>query len=244
MGKRQNLMGRFTGWITGLVSSGMIVAAGCAAAETRPVVVELFTSQGCSSCPPADAFLTTLSQRDDVIALALHVDYWDYIGWKDSFAQPAFTARQKAYAKSGGRRSVYTPQMIVGGQDHVVGTHEQDATALIQRHAAVDTGVDLTVTRDGDGHFTIRAQAEPGVPGPLVVQVVRYDPKRTVDITRGENKGRTVDYSNVVTDWSIIAEWTLPEPLTLRVQHMVTGPAVVILQGKDAGPIMAAAHLR
>ena len=234
----------FTGWITGLLTSGLIAAAGFAAAETRPVVVELFTSQGCSSCPPADAFLSELSQRDDVIALALHVDYWDYIGWKDSFAQPAFTARQKAYAKSGGRRSVYTPQMIVGGQDHVIGTHEQDAAELIQKHAAVETGVNLSVTRDAGGQFTIRADAQPGVAGPIIIQLVKYDPLRTVDITRGENKGRTVDYSNVVTEWSIVGEWAVSEPLVLTLQPKSQGPAVVILQRKDAGPIMAAAHLR
>jgi hypothetical protein len=244
MGKRQYLMRPFTGWITGLLTSGLIAAAGYAAAETRPVVVELFTSQGCSSCPPADAFLSELSQRDDVIALALHVDYWDYIGWKDSFAQPAFTARQKAYAKSGGRRSVYTPQMIVGGQDHVIGTHRQDAAALIQKHATAHTGVTLSVTQDAGGQFTIKAQAEPGVAGPIIIQLVTYDPLRTVDITRGENNGRTVDYSNVVTAWSVLGEWTVSEPLVLTVQPKPQGPAVVILQRKDAGPIMAAAHLR
>lgn len=237
-------MGPFTGWITGLLTSGLIAAAGYAAAETRPVVVELFTSQGCSSCPPADAFLRELSQRDDVIALALHVDYWDYIGWKDIFAQPAFTARQKAYAKSGGRRSVYTPQMIVGGQDHVIGTHEQDAAELIQKHAAVETGVNLRVTRDSGGQFTIRAEAQPGVTGPIIVQLVRYEPLHTVEITRGENKGRTVDYSNVVTEWSVVGEWAVSEPLLLTVQPETQGSAVVILQRKDAGPIMAAAHLR
>jgi hypothetical protein len=244
MGKRQYLMRPFTGWITGLLTSGLIAAAGYAAAETRPVVVELFTSQGCSSCPPADAFLSELSQRDDVIALALHVDYWDYIGWKDSFAQPAFTARQKAYAKSGGRRSVYTPQMIVGGQDHVIGTHRQDAAALIQKHATAHTGVTLNVTRDAGGQFTIKAQAEPGVAGPILIQLVTYDPLRTVDITRGENNGRTVDYSNVVTAWSILGEWAVSEPLVLTVPPKTQGPAVVILQRKDAGAIMAAAHLR
>ncbi|MDX5400913.1 MAG: DUF1223 domain-containing protein [Rhodobacterales bacterium] len=237
-------MGRFTGWLTGALTGGLIVAAGYVAADTRPVVVELFTSQGCSSCPPADAFLQELSQRDDVIALALHVDYWDYIGWKDSFAQPAFTARQKAYAKSGGRRSVYTPQMIIGGRDHVVGTHEQDAKALIRQHAAVETGVDLTVDTAAGGKMTLRAVAQPGVTGPLVIHLVRYDPLRTVDITRGENQGKTIDYANVVTEWSAIGEWDLSSPLVLDLPSQGQGPAVVILQGKNAGPIMAAAHLR
>ncbi|MDD9706229.1 DUF1223 domain-containing protein [Seohaeicola sp. SP36] len=237
-------MGRFTTWMTGIVSSGLIATAGMVSAETRPVVVELFTSQGCSSCPPADAFLHELSKRDDVIALALHVDYWDYIGWKDSFAQPAFTQRQKAYAKSGGRRSVYTPQMIIGGQDHVVGTHEEDAGALIKRHAAVQTGVSVTADRDGAGMVTIRAEAQDGVPGPLVVYIVGYSPSQRVEITRGENAGRTVDYANVVTDWVTVGEWDLSAPLMLQAQSDREKPAVVILQHNGTGPIMAAAHLR
>ena len=236
-------MGRFTGWMTGAMAGGLIAVAGLASAETRPVVVELFTSQGCSSCPPADAFLHELSKREDVIALALHVDYWDYIGWKDSFAQPAFTARQKAYAKSGGRRSVYTPQMIVAGQDHVVGTHQEDATTLIQRHAAVDTGVDITLDRDAAGVLTIRAVADAGVQGPMIVQLVRYAPVQTVEITRGENAGRVVDYANVVTDWATIGEWDLAAPLVLQTRTDGDAPSVVILQRAGAGPIMAAARL-
>ena len=97
-------------------------------AEDAPVVVELFTSQGCSSCPPADELLREMSKRPDVIALAFHVDYWDYIGWKDEFAHPGFTKRQKAYAKAAGERMVYTPQMIVHGVVRVVG-HEPEALA-------------------------------------------------------------------------------------------------------------------
>lgn len=237
-------MGRFTGWIRGFLSGGLIAAASLAAADTKPVVVELFTSQGCSSCPPADAFMQELSQRDDVIALALHVDYWDYIGWKDIFAQPAFTARQKAYAESGGRRSVYTPQMIVGGLDHVIGTHKQDVSALIQQHAAADTGVDMSAVRDAAGQVIIRAEADAGITGPLVIYLVRYDPHRRVDITRGENQGRTVDYANVVTDWTAMGEWDLASPLQFEMQAQGELPVVVILQRKGAGQIMAAAHLR
>jgi hypothetical protein len=213
-------------------------------ADTRPVVVELFTSQGCSSCPPADAFLKELSKRDDVIALALHVDYWDYIGWKDSFAQPAFTERQKAYAETGGRRSVYTPQMIIGGQEHLVGTHEKDAGVLIAQHAAAETGVNVSAVRDQAGQITITAEARAGVPGPLVIYLVRYEPRQTVEISRGENAGRTVDYANVVTDWTALGEWDLSTPLMFQTKSQGDRPAVVILQRKGTGPIMAAAHLR
>jgi len=238
------LMGRFTGCIRACLAGSFIAAASFAMADTRPVVVELFTSQGCSSCPPADAFLKKLSKRDDVIALALHVDYWDYIGWKDSFAQPAFTQRQKAYAESGGRRSVYTPQMIIGGQEHLVGTHEKDASALIARHAAADTGVTLSAVRDQAGQITITGEARAGVAGPLVIYLVRYEPHQTVDISRGENAGRTVDYANVVTDWTALGEWDLSSPLMVQMKAQGDRPAVVILQRKNAGPILAAAHLR
>lgn len=233
-----------TGWIKGLLSGGFIAVAGMAMADTRPVVVELFTSQGCSSCPPADEFMHRLSAREDVIALALHVDYWDYIGWKDSFAQPAFTDRQKAYAKAGARRSVYTPQMIVGGLDHVVGTHEDDAMALIARHAAVDHGVAVQAQRNASGQITINAQAAAGVNGPLVIHLVHYAPLQRVDITRGENAGRSVDYANVVTMWRSLGEWDPSVPLEMQAVSETAEPGVVILQRGGTGPILAAAHLR
>ena len=237
-------MAQVRAWITGWLSGGLMAVAGIAAAESRPVVVELFTSQGCSSCPPADAFLHELSQRDDVIALALHVDYWDYIGWKDIFAQPAFTKRQKAYAKAGGRRSVYTPQMIIGGQDHVVGTHEENASALIQQHAAAERGVTLRAEKDSTGMVTVRAEAQDGVNGQLVVYLVRYIPRKEVEITRGENAGQTIAYTNIVTDWSAVGEWDLSAPLMLQSPAQGDAPAVVLLQQKGAGAIMAAAQIR
>ena len=111
-----------------------VAAAPLARAQGSPVVVELFTSQGCSSCPPADALLRKLAEEEDVIALALHVDYWDYLGWKDSFATPKFTARQRAYAKKARSRSIYTPQMVVQGEDRVVGNDAEMVLARISEH--------------------------------------------------------------------------------------------------------------
>ena len=111
--------------------AALLVAASLAPAavaqQAGPVVLELYTSQGCSSCPPADALFAHLAQRDDVIALALHVDYWDYLGWKDAFARPRHTARQKAYAKAARSRTIFTPEMIVQGEDRVKG---HDAAAI------------------------------------------------------------------------------------------------------------------
>src|SRR6056297_1175836 len=117
--------------------AALVVMVSSAMAQERPVVVELFTSQGCSSCPPADAYLHKLAAREDVIALALHVDYWDYIGWKDSFGKAAWSDRQHGYAKAAGRGMVYTPQMIINGTDHVVGNRPKDVEYLIDRHSAL-----------------------------------------------------------------------------------------------------------
>ena len=122
----------------------LVFAATSVSSQDRPVVVvELFTSQGCSSCPPADALLERLSGRNDVIALSLHVDYWDYIGWKDKFASLAHTKRQQAYARAGGRRSVYTPQMIVNGLDDVAGTAPMDVVDMIDRHSRRQPVIEL-----------------------------------------------------------------------------------------------------
>ena len=195
-------MVRLAGFFTGL---WLAVLAGVVAAETRPVVVELYTSQGCSSCPPADALLHKLAKRDDVIALALHVDYWDYIGWKDAFASPQNTARQKNFARVAGRRSVYTPQMIIAGQDHVVGSHPMDVADLIRLHAARDQDVDLQLSRSGET-LAIRVESR-GRVGKAVVQLVRYDPAAKVKITRGENAGKTLTYSNIVTEWRELGNW-------------------------------------
>lgn len=232
-------MRRLTTWL----AAAWLLVAGPALAGENPVVIELYTSQGCSSCPPADEFLTTLAPRDDVIALALHVDYWDYIGWKDEFASPHYTARQKAYAMAAGRRSVYTPQVIVGGQQHVVGNHPKDVTDLIAKHAAKQQTIALDLDRKGN-QLEIRATATQQHPEPLLVQLVRYRPSARVEIRKGENAGRTMIYSNIVTEWKIVGEWDTSTPL--RAGGPITGdaPVVVIVQRKGPGEILGAARLR
>jgi len=221
----------------------MVAAPGAQAGEDRRVVVELFTSQGCSSCPPADALLRELAERDDVVALALHVDYWDYIGWKDSFASPAFTARQKAYAYAHGKHMVYTPQMVIGGEHEVVGTKEMKIADLIATQRAQTPEVALAVTRH-DGQLTISAQAPEPVKGKLLVQVVRYLPRETVEVRSGENAGRDLDYSNIVTDWRIAGEWDTAAPLTMEMPIEGSLPVVVLLQHAGHGPIAAVAELK
>lgn len=226
----------------------MAMAAFCAAvggspalSGEQPVVVELYTSQGCSACPPADNLMGQLAKRDDVIALALHVDYWDYIGWKDIFGSPAHTKRQKSYAKAAGVRTIYTPQLIVGGKEHVVGFRPMELSDLIQAHRAAPDRVKMTAVRQG-AVVAITAQVIDGSTMQMVVQLVRYSPKEVVQIDRGENADNTFTYHNVVRDWSVVGEWDGAAPLNLEVPTP-EGPAAVIIQQAGMGPVMAAARL-
>ncbi|MBC7164470.1 MAG: DUF1223 domain-containing protein [Roseovarius sp.] len=224
--------------------AGSLLLCGAAGAGGRPVVVELFTSQGCASCPPADAFFQGLAAREDVLALSLHVDYWDYIGWEDTFASPEHSARQRGYARAAGRKMVYTPQMVINGADHVVGTRVRDVDALIDRHReAAPNGLSVSLSRDG-ARLHLFAEAETPRDMPLVVQLVRYLPERTVTIARGENAGRTVTYVNIVTELTELAEWDTLAPLELAIDWPQGVPAAVILQHPGFGPIEAVARVR
>lgn len=238
------MFGSMKNWVVqGCVAvSVMLASAGLSQAADRPVVVELYTSQGCSSCPPADALLHELADRDDVIALALHVDYWDYIGWKDSFGARAHADRQRAYARAAGKRMIYTPQMIVGGRDHVVGTKPMELARQIERHHDIPAAVPVVLERRGN---KLRVSAPGGmVSGDLMVQLVRYLPRATVDIRRGENAGRTLTYANIVTELSVIGTWNGKQPLSLETRLKDDGPVVVLIQSKRHGPILGAARLR
>lgn len=210
-------------------------------AQDNTVVVELFTSQGCSSCPPADALFERLSQRDDVIALALHVDYWDYIGWKDEYAKPGFTKRQKAYAYAAGRRSIYTPQMIVNGEEDLVGVRGMELAELIMTHKLAPRRVRLDLLRDSTV-LTIQLAplAEP-LTGPFDVHLVRYDPIRRAHITRGENAGRVIDYSNVAAEWTVLGQWDGASEVEMQADLPGALPAAVLVQKPGPGAIVAAA---
>ncbi len=221
---------------------GAAAAAGVARAQTTsPVVVELFTSQGCSSCPPADALLPKIDARKGVIALALHVDYWDYIGWKDTFADPSFTARQKAYARAAGRRMVYTPQMIIGGVADVVGNRPMEVVDQIDAVRAQASDVRLSAERNGQ-NVSIRAVADAA--RDMDVYLVRYNPRSVVEIKSGENAGKTIAYNNTVTRWDRIATWRGDKPLALQAKAPGDAPMVVIVQEKGPGRILAATRLR
>ncbi len=224
--------------ITGLWMS----ATGMALAD-QPVVVELFTSQGCSSCPPADRILGELAERDDVIALAMHVDYWDYLGWKDAFADPSNTKRQRAYARAAGERSIYTPQMVIGGKDHVIGSKPMKISNLLRKHARKEAAVDVKLSKSGN-QITVRATPNGPIRGGALVQLVTYLPKSTVDIRRGENAGRKITYHNIVQDVVVLGKWNGSGVYKTTAKVPAGASVAVLVQSRNAGPILGAARLR
>ncbi|SMF11707.1 hypothetical protein SAMN06265365_105270 [Tistlia consotensis] len=224
---------------------GVVLLAGAPgrAAAERPVVVELFTSQGCSSCPPADAILGELAMRGDVLALSLHVDYWDYIGWKDPFASAEMTERQRAYARAMGSRMVYTPQTIVDGREEMVGSRRDAVMAAIDRAEQGPKGVTVTVV--GDDAIQIGAGEAP--PDGAVVWLVTYDHEQTTDIQRGENAGRRISYYNVVRSIERLGHW-MGKALSFPVDcNSLIGPnhgAAILVQANGYGPILGATRIQ
>jgi len=234
-----------------------------------PVVLELYTSQGCVSCPPADRMLATLIDRDDVIPLALHVDYWDYIGWADAFADPEHGERQKRYARRHGHSTIYTPQVVINGVDIMEGFRVMQVMDAIEAHRRVDPVAVMTLTLGADGMMLIEAESlEPPLPliasraesrsvaplsaamedapgsGALEVQLVRYMPRAMTEITAGENAGLTADYVNIVTSWETVGTWDLSGPLQMSVRVQGDAPAVVLIQEPGQGAIVVAGQLR
>ncbi len=190
-----------------LAPVGLLGLTAAAAADPARAVVELFTSQGCSSCPPADAMLVELASRPDVIALTLPVDYWDYLGWKDTLAQPGFTARQRAYAHLRGDRQVYTPQIIVNGTTSTTGSDRVEIDRVIAGEPGQTTALPVTIAaseRDGIVTVEVNGAAEHQAT-PVWVLPVRKT--QTVEISRGENKGRKVTYANVVRAIVRVGDW-------------------------------------
>lgn len=236
----------FAGPLLGLVASLALTSA--SPAETirtgAKAVVELFTSQGCVSCPPADALLTSLAERKDVVALAYHVDYWDYIGWEDTFGHEAFSDRQRAYAKSWGSSRIYTPQMVVNGSKAVVGSRRTEVHDAVSE-AALPLSVNLH--RSGD-MLKISVPPDARLPN-AVVWLVTYIDRAEISIDRGDNAGKSMVYTQVVTGRQILGMWEahsgaeLKLPLTEMLGAGNTGLAVVVQQESKGlpGAILAAA---
>jgi hypothetical protein len=210
-------------------------------------IVELFTSQGCSSCVTADAYFAELAKRDDIVALSLHVDYWDYLGWKDTLADPAHTGRQRDYAAVRGSPRVYTPQIVLNGRTDFVGSNRSAIDDAIG-HSALPVPVTM---RHGDGTVEIEVAARPiRTMWPATIRLVLLTSETEVPISRGENAGSTIEYYNVVRAMRPIGMWdgeavkiTLPEK-----ELMVDGVdacAIIVQEDQPKGPgqILGAAWL-
>jgi hypothetical protein len=208
--------------------------------NTGPWAIELFTSQGCSSCPPADLQLGKLGRRSDIVALSFHVDYWDYIGWKDRFATRENTERQRSYARARKQRSVYTPEREVDGIGHDPGVSPDPIASLLaeaQRRSPKRATPELV--RSPDGVLTVRLGAFK-VEGPADVVFAVYDRRHSTAVGDGENGGRTLENFNVVRHFETLARWdgaaanwTVPVGRFRPEQGMA-----VMVQQADHGPIL------
>ncbi len=202
-------------------------------------VLELFQSQGCSSCPPANANVNALADRPGVLALSFAVTYWDQLGWKDRFAQPAFTQRQRDYAKSGQSDGVYTPQVVINGSRAVVGANAGTLGNAIRAQGVLKNQPTLALQGSS---LSIGAGASGA---PAKVLLVTYDPRvRRVPIKAGENTGKTLPHRNIVTDFTAIGSWT-GKPLRIDLPG-ATDPALhraVLVQQGTGGRLIGALKL-
>lgn len=220
-----------------------------AAVEMRSVV-ELFTSQGCSSCPPADALLQTLAADPKLIALTFPVDYWDYLGWKDTLASPRNSDRQRAYAKARGDGAIYTPQLIVNGLTHVNGAQKRDINSAIE-----ETSRQLEAKRIPIWFWQERntiniatgtiPSSQVGAIREATIWFGVVQASASVDIKRGENAGKTLVYTNVVRELTPIGLWR-GQSMKIQIPRAAimlpeTQKSVVLIQEGKAGPIIAAA---
>lgn len=233
------------------VSAAVLIILSCATGSAQvlaqpaaPVVVELFTSQGCSSCPPADALLNTYASRPGIMALSFAVDYWDHLGWKDTLASAKNTARQRSYAKSLGTGNVYTPQVVVNGEYQAVGSKKSEIEKAIALAGQNRSGISLTASSDGK-----RVAIEVGASAKAVSSTVWLAivlPETQVEVKRGENRGKTLAYHNVVRDISPIGMWG-GSPMKVELPRsavMQTGDrCAVFLQAVDSGRILAASWM-
>jgi hypothetical protein len=226
--------------------AGIVGAVPVRAAEAPLVVVELYTSQGCSSCPPADSYLGELARRPDVLALAFHVDYWNYIGWTDPFASKLASQRQRDYAKHLNLRYVYTPQMVINGATEGVGS-ERSTIGMLIKAAAEDKAPRQLVTlkRGPDGKIVVHIDAGQ-TKEPATVWLVGYDSEHTTQVLRGENGGQTLRDYQVVRNCESIGTWH-GEAMDIAVDPNKGGGTdgiAVLLQVGGAGRIIGAAQLK
>ncbi|MCG6858426.1 MAG: DUF1223 domain-containing protein [Salaquimonas sp.] len=234
------------------LATGPSNPAGAAEVHQARGVVELFTSQGCSSCPPADRLLGEISKSDDVLALGWHVDYWDYLGWKDTFGNPANTSRQRAYARSFGERQVYTPQAVINGRIHVVGSRRSAVLDSVEEFAGSSNGLTVPIKAvAADGMLKVNIPLTPQASG-ATLWMVYYNDRKDVDVKRGENRGKKLTYTNIVSDMEMIGmvkDQALQTEFHLAdMQRRGYDSCALILQKTTdtgtPGPIVGAAFIR
>ncbi|MGO9950549.1 MAG: DUF1223 domain-containing protein [Steroidobacteraceae bacterium] len=210
-------------------------------AETRPVVLELFTSEGCSSCPPAEVIVNELAQRPDVLPLSFHVDYWDDLGWRDRYSLASATERQRGYARTLRRSSVYTPQVVIDGSRDIVGSQRG---AVMEAVSGQRDGVATTVSLSG-GIIQIHVGAGSDAASADVL-LVGYLREATTPIGRGENSGRTLKESNIVLSVHDLGRWNgKPREFQLRLDRLpenVTDIAVLVQSAGQAAILGAVAQ--
>jgi hypothetical protein len=232
--------------IGGAAAAGVAVAGGFGPAGARslaegPWAVELFTSQGCSSCPPADAYLGSLARRPDIVALSFHVDYWDYIGWKDPFATRNTTERQRAYARVLKQRYVYTPEMVVDGIGHDTGRDRGVIETLLaeaRRRSPKRATPELSQAVGGPLTVRLAAFALDGRPADVTLAI--YDRRHSTPVASGENQGRMLENFNIVRHLEVLAHWDgSAANWTIDAGRLLPGQgAAVIVQRADHGPVI------
>jgi hypothetical protein len=221
------------------------------AADRTPVIVELFTSEGCSSCPPADAFLAQLEHQPisgaEIIPLGLHVDYWDHIGWKDRFSSPLITARQQRYTTALHLDSAYTPQLVLDGQSEFIGSDTQKIRQAIERAAATPKQVPIQLALSSADAINVRISGSTRQPAEILLAITETN--LTTSVGAGENHGRTLNHAAVVRELRSLGTlspngFTSSVPLTLgRDWHRENMKAVIFVQETTSRHILGAASL-
>jgi hypothetical protein len=223
-------------WAAAVLAPVLAIAA--PASPRPPVVVELYTAQGCAACSKANETLADLSENPGVLALTFPVDYWDYLGWEDTFARPEFAARQRAYLGKFAVRDVYTPQVVVDGRGQANGARPDAVEKLIDEHErSARNPPDMEFVR-GDAYVAVGSGPSPRGGGD--VWLVRYDPRaQEVDVRRGENRGQTLVQKNVVREIVKLGTWSgRPRLYRLPAQAEDGLSSVVLLQGAKGGRIL------
>lgn len=211
-------------------------------------VIELFTSQGCSSCPPADALMKTYATQPDLLVLSLPVDYWDYLGWKDTLGNPKNTERQRNYAKARGDGQIYTPQAVINGVAHVNGASRKDIDqAIIDSEKQIEANRVPIRSWTERGNILIEAgpALETATMKEATIWLAVIQKSAEVTVPSGENRGKTLTYTNVVRELTTVGTWT-GQPMRIQLARaalmrpQMESVAILIQQGK-AGPIIGAA---